>query len=368
MSKERESKPRGVFEKKPGSGIWWIQYFDAEGHRHRERVGRKSSAITLYQKRRTEVVEGKKLPILRNVVVITFDEIAKDALEYSRSHKISFEDDEDRMNYVLEEFGGRPVDSIRPNEIERWLSRMTRQVGKERVPLKPATLNRYRALLSLVFRIAVQNGKAHSNPARLVRPRRENNAVIRYLLPEEERRLRAVALDDCPHHLPELDLALNTGMRQGEQYNLTWEHIDFERRLITIPRSKHGDPRYIELNDTAIAALRTAQSQANDSPHVFLNCYGQKLSKPREWFEAAVKKAGIQRFTWHCLRHTFASRLVMAGVDLRTVQELMGHKTIQMTCRYAHLAPKHRLAAVQRLCDTEMAQETGATTTATGPF
>ena len=67
-------------------------------------------------------------------------------------------------------------------------------------------------------------------------------------------------------------------------------------------------------------------------------------------------------------QHTFASRLVMAGVDLRTVQELMGHKTIRMTCRYAHLAPKHRLAAVQRLCDTENAQETGATTNATGAF
>jgi site-specific recombinase XerD len=81
-----------------------------------------------------------------------------------------------------------------------------------------------------------------------------------------------------------------------------------------------------------------------------------------------VKKAGIQRFTWHCLRHTFASRLIIAGVDLRTVQELMGHKTIQMTCRYAHLAPQHRLAAVQRLCDTEMVANEGATKTATAAF
>ncbi len=365
MAKEQENKTRGVFEKVPGSGVWWIQYFDTEGRRHRERVGRKSSAITLYQKRRTEIVEGKKLPILRNVVVIRFEDIAKDALEYSRSHKISFEDDQIRMNHVLAEFGGRPADAIRPRDIERWLNGLKRKVGKEQVPLKPATLNRYRALLSLVFRVAVQNGKVPTNPARLVRPRRENNAVIRYLLPDEERKLRIAVLEKCPHHLPELDLALNTGMRLSEQYNLTWEQIDFERRLITIPRSKHGDPRFIELNDSAIAALKTAQKQANDSPDVFLNCYGEKLSNPRAWFEAALKKAGIQKFTWHCLRHTFASRLVMAGVDLRTVQELMGHKTIQMTCRYAHLAPKHRLDAVQRLCDTRETQETGATTTAT---
>lgn len=366
MPRRKEDNPRGLFEKKVGSGIWWIQYFDADGRRHREKVGRKSAAITLYQKRKTDILEGKKLPALRNTPTIKFDEIADDALEYSRSHKISCEDDEIRMNFVKDEFGSRAVDSIKPQEIERWLNRMTRTVNKEVVPLKPATLNRYRALLSLVFRVAIENGKAHTNPARLVRPRKENNAVVRYLSTEEEQKLREAIEEHCPHHLPELDLALNTGMRQGEQYNLSWERVDFDRRLITIPRSKHGDPRYIELNDAAIDALRRAHRQANGSPHVFLNCFGDKLSKPREWFELAIKKAGIQKFTWHCLRHTFASRLVMAGVDLRTVQELMGHKTIQMTCRYAHLAPKHRLAAVQRLCDTTSAQEAGATPSATG--
>jgi site-specific recombinase XerD len=76
---------------------------------------------------------------------------------------------------------------------------------------------------------------------------------------------------------------------------------------------------------------------------------------PRKWFEECVKAAGPESFTWHCLRHAFASRLIMAGVDLRTAQELMGHKTIQMTVRYAHLAPQHQLAAVQRLCEGENA-------------
>jgi integrase len=104
------------------------------------------------------------------------------------------------------------------------------------VALKPATLNRYRAMLSLTFKVAVQNGKLTLNPARLLRPSRENNAVIRYLLPEPEleQKLRAVANELYPHHVPELDLALNTGMRQGEQYNMVWENI------ITIPQSKHG--------------------------------------------------------------------------------------------------------------------------------
>jgi integrase len=82
---------------------------------------------------------------------------------------------------------------------------------------------------------------------------------------------------------------------------------------------------------------------------VIRNAEGGLLTSPRYWFEPAVKKAKILTFSWHCLRHTFASRLVMAGVDLRTVQELMGHKSIQMTVRYSHLTPKHTLAAVERL-------------------
>jgi integrase len=76
---------------------------------------------------------------------------------------------------------------------------------------------------------------------------------------------------------------------------------------------------------------------------------GYPLKTPREWFGASCSKASIVDFTWHCLRHTFASWLVMAGVGLRTVQELMGHKTIAMTCRYAHLAPQHQLDAVGNL-------------------
>jgi integrase len=368
MTEKRQIKQRGVFEKRIGSGIWWIQYFDSEGQRHREKVGRKSAALMLYQKRRSDIREGKKLPVLRNTPVVKFEEIAADALEYSKSHNISFEDDVIRMKAILKEFAERPIAAIKPQDIERWLNQLTKKVKGEDVALKPATLNRYRAMLSLTFRVAVQNGKLTLNPARLVRPRRENNAVIRYLLPEEERRLRAVANEFYPHHVPELDLALNTGMRQGEQYNMVWENIDLERRLITIPQSKHGGIRHVELNDAAVAALLRAHAQGNGSEHVFLNRYGLKLSKPREWFEAAIKKAGIPRFTWHCLRHTFASRLVMAGVDIRTVQELMGHKTIQMTCRYAHLGPQHRLAAVQRLCDTEKALSEGATLTATGAF
>ena len=82
---------------------------------------------------------------------------------------------------------------------------------------------------------------------------------------------------------------------------------------------------------------------------MFVNTHGEPLKGYKHWFGPAVQTAGLRDFTWYCLRHTFASRLAMAGVDLRTVAELMGHKTIQMTMRYVHLAPAHNLAAVERL-------------------
>jgi len=89
------------------------------------------------------------------------------------------------------------------------------------------------------------------------------------------------------------------------------------------------------------------------------------LVNPRCWFEPAVKAAKLEDFSWHCLRHTFISRLVMAGVDLRTVQELAGHKNIAMTCRYAHLAPSHQQAALEKLVVVRKRKSASATTTAT---
>lgn len=339
---------RGIFEKTPGTGIWWICYFDADGRKRREKAGRKSDAISLYQKRKMEALQGKKLPERLRARKVSFTELAKDALEYSRVHKRSFGDDKIRMAKLTEWLGERPAESVTPQEIERWLSAKS--------TLKPATLNRYRALLSLVYRLGMQNGKVKLNPARLVRQRKENNGRVRFLSTEEEHALRKVMLEKYLKDLPQLDLALNTGLRLSEQYGLTWDCIDLDRRVLTIPLSKNGELRHVPLNDEALSALRAARKCASDKPNVFLNRYGQRLVSPREWFDPAVVEAGLKDFTWHCLRHTFASRLVMAGVDLRTVQELMGHKTIQMTVRYAHLAPKHQLAAVQRLCDTGTAQ------------
>jgi site-specific recombinase XerD len=343
--------PRGVFEKVPGSGEWWIRYNDSNGRYRREKAGSKGVAIKLVDKRRTEALQNKKLPERLRRATVSFGEIAKDALAYSKAAKLSYRHDAGRMRTPLSWFREYPAESITAQDIEK-------RFGQEK--WSPATINRHRALLSLTYRLAIRNGKSKENPARLVRHRLENNARIRFLLPEEETKLRTAIEAACPERIAELELALNTGIRLSEQYGLSWRDISIARRTLTIQRSKNGATRHVPLNQAALGALETLQARANGSAFV---CGG--LNTSRRWFDPAVKTAGLQSFTWHCLRHTFASRLVMAGVDIRTVQELMGHKTIGMTVRYSHLAPKHTLAAVERL-DGPTEQPTDTTTDTEG--
>jgi len=359
-SKKSSKKIRGVFEKTPGSGVWWIQYFDAEGRRRREKVGGKGNAIKLYQKRKTEALQGMKLPENLRKRQVTLREIAAAALEYSRTEKASHRHDEIRMAPIVERFGNRAAETIRPEELERWLN----DQAEER-EWALATKNRYIALLKLTYRLAEKNGKVRVNPARVLRMRKENNARLRFLnqfaplktkldyldgCADEESRLRAVIAKNYPEHLQEFEIALNSGMRPIEQYGLTWDRVDLTRKIITIPRSKNGRARHIPLNSVAMAAFRELKRRSLDGVGpVFVTMGGEPLQGYKHWFEPAVSEAGVRDFTWYCLRHTFASRLVMAGVDLRTVAELMGHQQIQMTMRYAHLAPAHALAAVERL-------------------
>jgi site-specific recombinase XerD len=125
--------------------------------------------------------------------------------------------------------------------------------------------------------------------------------------------------------------------------------------------------RHVSLNTNAVSVLLDLRERGDGTGRVILNVKGLPLSDPRHWFEPSVRDAKIQDFSWHCLRHTFASRLVMAGVDLRTVQELLGHKSIAMTVRYSHLAPAHTLAAVERLSrpNLESSTDTRTSTSAT---
>ena len=160
-------KHRGIFERPKANGIWWIRYADQFGREHREKVGMRQTAISLYTKRKTEVREGIFFPKSTKREVL-FDEIAKDALDYSKVHKCpdAYRIDKWHHSLVLEWFGNKVAKDITPQDIEERLSALA-----EAKELRPATLNRYRAFLSLIYSLANRNGKVSVNPARLVRLR-----------------------------------------------------------------------------------------------------------------------------------------------------------------------------------------------------
>jgi integrase len=351
---KKQKSIKGVFENPVRSGIWWILYY-VEGKRHREKVGRRSDAITLYQRRKTDARMGIKMPEIRPRRAVLFEEIAADALVYSKEHKASYPGDRSTVGKLLPIFGKVPLDDMTPQTIKAYLD--------TRDDLTKTTINRYRGTLSMIFQEAIRNGKAKVNPARLVRLHRENNSRVRFITYLEEEVIRGIIRERCPIHEPELTLALETGMRRGELYSLDWDRVDLERRQLLLLKTKNGTARVVILTAAAVSAVEELKKRRNpDSPKVCLTRYGEPMVSPRAWFElvmeeAAKKNPSLQDVTWHIFRHTYISRLVMAGVDLRTVQELAGHKDIKMTVRYAHLAPAHKLAAVDKLAEYRLKQE-----------
>ncbi|HEX4065363.1 MAG TPA: site-specific integrase [Acidobacteriaceae bacterium] len=362
-------KTTGVIERSPGSGIWWIRYTDAKGKRHWEKVGRRSDAITLLAKRKHEKLLRKKLPEALRGRAVTFGELAKKAMIYSEEshtpqHHHQFEI---KLQIIGEQFNELPAEGITSEDIQAWLLEQSDERG-----WTPATRNRYRDAFSLVFRKAVENHVLTVNPATLVKAKPEHNERVRFLSAGEETKLTAALHRDWAPHVPAFLVSIHTGMRAGEQFQLKWRDVSLERRLISLPKTKSGKARHIPLNAVACSALqerkRAQQEHAAkqkekgadhaDQAYVFRDAGRDPQHNYRRWFNEALAEAKIKDYSWHCNRHTFASRLVMAGVDLRTVAELMGHSSIQMTMRYAHLAPQHNRAAVDRLVSLSDSRQT----------
>ncbi len=342
MARAKRKYGKGIFEKYPG--IWYARFVDGSGRRKVEKAGAKSTALALYRRRKDEVLKGKLFPenIRRQV---KFETIARDAIErVIRSGRKP-----GKLALVRGWFPNRNAADITPQDVERELNRLRSQGHRFKGRgLAVSTLNRFRAAVSAIFTLALRNGKVLANPARLVRQGTENNRRVRFLSDDEEARLREKIRERCAEREAELDLALHTGLRRAEQYSLRWKDVDLLHGILTVASGKGDKQRHVPLNASALAALAALKRRDDGSGLVCLGGMTREGYWAR-WFENAVAAAGINDLTWHDLRHTFASRLRMRGVELATIKELLGHTTLQMVLRYAHLAPGYLKAAVENL-------------------
>jgi integrase len=341
-------------------GKYWCMRFMYHGRQVRRSTGTtdRRLAEAIVGKVRAQIVEGRFFETLEERTR-TFDELMK---RYLREHAAKKSEPRHYQGYaksLTAFFGGRTLGEITPKLIADY------KALRYAVGLKPASINRELASLKKAFNLAVREWEwCRENPVSKVSMERENNQRDRWLSVEEEARL----LQGCAPWLHDLVMfALHTGMRMGEILELTWRGVDFSRRTVMVVRSKNGERRTIPVNETVLSVLRQkskVRSVKTDlvfCSHVFTSMESGHL---RRSFRLALGKAGIDDFHFHDLRHTFATRLVQAGVDIYKVQRLLGHKSPVMTQRYAHHYPESLRDGVEILdhVGTNLGQSAGSPT------
>lgn len=341
-------KQRGVFERPRGSGVWWINFY-VKGKQRREKVGRRSDAIALYQSRKADIRRGIKLPETVPGKIVTFGELMDDAIAHARTNNRTAEDYEAKQRILTEDydFAPRSASEISALMIDQFLTRHCKT---------PATANRYRAFFSLCFRLGISHEKVKDNPARRVPHRDERgSARLRFLTRDEYKKLSGIIAQKHPHHLQSFIVSVYTGMRWSEQFSLKWAQVDLEDRKIHLPHTKNGTPRVVPLNSVALAALEEQQAAVPHEPSDLVFPLPGPWASWKWWLRPCLAAAKIgDEYVWHSNRHTFCSWLAMAGASIKEIQELAGHKTITMSARYAHLSKDHILQASERLVSPEV--------------
>lgn len=325
----------GVFKR---GNNWYISFW-FKGERIKESIGpSRRVAEAVIAKRKAEIAENKFLDKRKELPPVKFHDFAVEFLKWAKGeHKPGSRQRELSIMRTLEKgFGDKNI-----HEITAWSIEQYKMKRKEEV--KASSVNRELTMLKSMLNKAVEWGKLKEAPKR-VKLLKGVKSRLRYLMPDEVQRL----ISNCSDHLkPIVVVAVHTGMRKGEFLSLQWKQIDFEKGIITLSDTKNDQRRYVPMDETVKSTLSEIKRK---SDYVFR---GKKEGKPLVWIELsfhnALEKSGIEDFKIHDMRHTFASNLVMAGVDLMTVKELLGDKSIEMTMRYAHLAPEHKMRAVNVL-------------------
>ena len=333
----------GVYLK---NGSYFIDY-RFQGRRKREKIGTsKKLAETVLKKRKVQIAEGKFLDIQKQHKIKFSDLVDLYVEGYAKINRKSWKDClTGQLNRLKNEFGEKYLYEITSYDVEKFKEKCVKEVS-------PATVNRALAILRAIFNKGIEWNKFEGkNPVIGIKFYKEQSR-LRFLEKEEIKTL----LDNATDYLkPIIIIALNTGMRRGEILNLKWHDIDIKREIVYLYDTKNGEKREIRMNKIVKDTIIKIKKHPN-SPYVFYNRNGKPYKCIRTAFNNLCKKLKITDFRFHDLRHTFASHLVMSGVDLNTVRELLGHKSLEMTLRYSHLSPDHKKRALdvlaQQMSDT----------------
>ncbi len=351
MKKERRVKKnmararvKGIYKR---GRVFWIRYAGLDGKIVFESSGSEKlkDAETLLHKRKTSIDEGKQ-PEIKKIANYTFNELAEKYSAWIDGRQRSAKIKGYIISGLLARYGTLPL--------RRFNTALVEQLQTDNINrgLKAASNNKVLNILKHMFTKAVDWDMVESEALKRIRKVKllqDDSRRLRYLSKEESQAL----INSSESHLkPIVITALNSGMRKGEILSLRWDNVDLKHGFILLDRTKNGERREIPINSTLKQTLQ-GLTRRLDIPYVFFDKdTGKPYRDNKRSFHTALRRAAIKDFHFHDLRHTFASHLVMAGVDLTTVKELLGHKTLSMTLRYAHLAPAHKVKAVDILDNT----------------
>ena len=258
-----------------------------------------------------------------------------------------------QLEWWKTQIGDVLLSELTPVLISEYRDLLSKKITFRKTQISHATVNRYLAALSTAISTAINEwGWMEDNILRKVSKLKEPRGRVRYFSDEERERFLLACKESHNSDLyVAVILALSTGGRKNEIWGLSWKDVDLKNGFITFGETKNDEPRSVPLQGHALELmLKRSKVPRIDTDLVFPSRVDQqKHFDFRRPFQMALRTAKIENFRWHDLRHCAASYLVMAGVDMRTVAEILGHKTLQMTQRYTHLSPEHLKDAVAKM-------------------
>jgi len=270
--------------------------------------------------------------------------------------KRSYDRDKQIAGVLCEFFAGKTLKEIKKSDVEKFKKERSESNTRYERERRPATVNRELAVLSAILTLAVDDELIPSNPCRRVRPLRVDNQRSRYLTHDEEKRLMA-ALDRQEWLRSVVTMAVHTGMRRGEIFKLKWFDVDFSRGIIHVRDTKTAKDRDVPMSG---AVREMPERQPKTSGHVFPSPKtGGQLVDIKRPFGLACAAAQIKDLRFHDLRHTAATRMADAGINVVVIAEILGHGDIRTTKRYSHAMDEAKREAVEKLAKSGAARQTG---------